>query len=74
MVSVQCGLSLGQGPQLIEHAGDILRHTNLIGLCMVGLGSRPVAFIAQGRAQTFKFRIDNQVHALQKTRDGQWSR
>jgi hypothetical protein len=74
------GVPLDQGLKLIEHAGDILCYADLIQLGVVGLdprflslGPRPIAFIAQRRAQAFKFRVGDQVHdALQKTRDGQW--
>ena len=68
-------MAIGQSLQIIEHVCDVTRHTCLIGLAMVGLGSRLIAFLAQGRAQAFKFQIDDQVYdALQKTRDGERGR
>jgi hypothetical protein len=44
MVSVQPGLSLDQTPQLIEHAGHIPRHADLIGLGMISLSPRLLRF------------------------------
>ena len=29
-VGVQLGVAIGHGPQFIEHAGDILRHADLV--------------------------------------------
>jgi hypothetical protein len=65
-------MAIGQSLQIIEHVCDVARHTCLIGLGMVGLGSRLIAFLAQGRAQAFKFRIDDQVYdAPREMRAGQ---
>jgi hypothetical protein len=38
---VQLGVTISQGAQLIEHAGDILRHADLIGLGMGRLQPAP---------------------------------
>jgi hypothetical protein len=40
-VGVQLGMTVGHGLQFIEHGGHIPRHADLIGLCVVGLGSTP---------------------------------
>jgi hypothetical protein len=44
-ISVQLGVAIGQGPQLIEHGGDIPRHADLISLGLVGLRPRLLQFV-----------------------------
>jgi len=46
-VGEQLGVAIGHGPQLSEHAGDILRHADLIGLGVVSLGAGFLQLIAQ---------------------------
>src|SRR5690348_9509369 len=58
--------------QFIEHDRHVARYADLVGLGLVGLGSRLIAVLAQGRAQAFKFRIDDQVYdALREMRSRQ---
>jgi hypothetical protein len=64
----------GDRPKPSDHRTCLRRRAPyvLIGLGMVGLGSRLIAFLAQGRAQAFKFRIDDQVYdAPREMRAGQ---
>jgi hypothetical protein len=46
-VGVQFGLTIGHGPQFIEHAGGVLRHADLIGFGVVSLGSCLLQLVAQ---------------------------